>query len=118
MQAAFAEAARQLQSSLAQHWSEAAAQSGKVRVQLTGFSRYAEYAEVVRTLRAVPGVTTVEPRRFVRGQADLLVHTDVAATQLRNQLLRAAPTSPHLAIKTVGDTLYIAIASGEVPERG
>jgi hypothetical protein len=115
--AALADAARSLQSTLAQQWPSETVLGDVVPVQLTGFTRYSEYVSVVRALVAMPGVT-VEPRRFIRGQADLLVHASASAAQLAARLARVPLPSLRLAVKTAGNTLQIAIVGEEVKERG
>src|SRR5262249_38933657 len=120
---AVGDAMQKLQPSLARMWSAAAASSaGGVMVRLTGIQHYADYQLVVRALQALPGVANVEPRRFARGQADLLVKTAAQAGQLAAGLNRVPPQGVRVRVSAAGDgTLSIDVTSpseGAVPERG
>ncbi|MGZ3428918.1 MAG: flagellar assembly protein T N-terminal domain-containing protein, partial [Polyangia bacterium] len=74
--AAVVEAARAIDPALAQRWSAdgGAGASGGVTVRVRGVERWAEYQALARALASLPGVAGVEPRRFVRGEIDLVVH--------------------------------------------
>jgi hypothetical protein len=115
--ASVVEAARGIEAALAQRWPADAGPAGGVTVRVTGLSRWVEYVAVTRALGALPGVATVEPRRFVRGEVDLVVHTASGAAQLAAHLLRVPPPGVRLGVKAAGEILQIEIA-GEVPERG
>lgn len=115
--AAVVEAARAVEPALAQRWSSTSGPAGGVTVRVTGVSRWADYQALTRALAALPGVAAVEPRRFVRGEIDLLVHTATAASQLAAHLLRVPPAGLRLAVKSSGDVVDIELA-GEASERG
>ncbi len=117
---AVAEAARALTPSLAAKWA-AVAPGGGVSVRVSGIGRYAEYQSVVRALQGLPGVASVEPRRFLRGQAELLVRTATAASQLAAGLTRVPPQGVHVSVKAGGDGSLTVDISGDgsvAPERG
>ncbi|MGZ3430150.1 MAG: hypothetical protein ACXVCV_26040, partial [Polyangia bacterium] len=63
------------------------------------------------------GVAGVEPRRFVRGEIDLVVHTASAASQLAGHLTRVPPAGLRVGVRAVGDAVEIDVA-GEAAERG
>jgi hypothetical protein len=116
---AVAEAARGIEPALAQRWSGDAAPAGGVAVRVTGLSRWSEYQALTRALAALPGVATIEPRRFVRGEVDLVVRTASAASQLAAHLSRVPPPGVRVAVRALGDTLQIDISGDDsVPERG
>jgi hypothetical protein len=118
---AVADALLRLQPALGQKWSQAAPTSG-VQVRLSGIQHYADYQLVVRALQALPGVAAVEPRRFAKGQADLLVKTASGAGQLAAGLNRVPPQGVRVNVRAAGnDLLQIDVTSpseGAVPERG
>jgi hypothetical protein len=62
-------------------------------------------------------VAGVEPRRFVRGEIDLLVRTASAASQLAGHLNRVPPAGLRAAVRAVGDAVEIDV-SGDAAERG
>jgi len=62
-------------------------------------------------------VAGVEPRRFVRGEIDLLVRTASAASQLAGHLSRVPPPGMRVGVRAVGDAVEIDVA-GEAAERG
>ncbi|HZS41869.1 MAG TPA: flagellar assembly protein T N-terminal domain-containing protein [Polyangia bacterium] len=107
------DAARGLQSAIVARWPTGSVQGG-VRVRVTGFRRYADYLAVTRALAALPGVAAVEPRRFARGEAELVVRTASPAAQLADGLKRlpppglrltaAAPSPEWLAVELSGDS--------------
>jgi hypothetical protein len=115
--AAVVEAARGVEAALAQRWSSTSGPAGGVTVRVTGLSRWAEYVALTRALAALPGVAAVEPRRFVRGEIDLLVHTASAAAQLAAHLMRVPPAGLRVGVKSSGDVVDIEIA-GDASERG
>lgn len=116
--AAVVEAARTIDSALAQRWSAAdAGPAGGVVVRVRGVEHWAEYQALTRALAALPGVAGVEPRRFVRGEIDLLVHTASAASQLAGHLNRVPPAGLRVGVRTSGDAVEIDVA-GEASERG
>jgi hypothetical protein len=115
--ASVVEAARGLETALAQRWPGESGPAGGVMVRVTGLQRWVEYVALTRALGALPGVATVEPRRFVRGQVDLLVRTASAAAQLAAHLQRVPPAGLRIGVKAAGDTVEIAIA-GDAVERG
>ena len=102
---------------LAQRWSSDAGPTGGVTVRLRGVVRWAEYQAVTRALSALPGVAGVEPRRFVPGQIDLLVHTASAPSQLAGHLQRVPPAGLRLGVKASSDAVDIDVA-GDAAERG
>lgn len=116
---ALSDAARAIAPQLAQKWAPAAP-AGGVSVQLSGFGRYADYQAIVRALQALPGVAGVEPRRFQRGQAELVVRTQSGAGQLAAGLSRVPPAGVRVQVRPDGDgRLSIQIAGPtELPERG
>jgi hypothetical protein len=116
--AAVVEAARTIEPMLAQRWSTQSGPTGGVVVRVTGMSRWAEYVALTRALGALPGVAAVEPRRFVRGEVDLLVRTASAAAQLAAHLSRVPPPGLRVGVRANGDTLELEVASDLVPERG
>jgi hypothetical protein len=111
------EGARAVDPALAQRWSTPAGPAGGVTIRVTGISRWAEYLALTRALAALPGVAAVEPRRFVRGEIDLVVHTASAASQLAAHLMRVPPSGLRTAVKAAGDLIEIEIA-GETEDRG
>ena len=116
--AAVVEAARTIDPALAQRWSGGdAGPSGGVTVRVRGVERWAEYQALTRALASLPGVGGVEPRRFVRGEIDLVVHTASAASQLAGHLTRVPPAGIHVGVRAVGDAVEIDVA-GEAAERG
>jgi hypothetical protein len=119
--AATVEAARGIDSALAQRWpSDGGAgvgPAGGVTVRVRGVERWAEYQAVTRALGALPGVAAVEPRRFVRGEIDLVVRTASAASQLAGHLTRVPPQGVRIGVRAVGDAVEIDVA-GEAAERG
>jgi hypothetical protein len=115
--AAVVEAARGLEPALAQRWSSDAGPAGGVSVRVRGVERWAEYLALTRALAALPGVAAVEPRRFVRGQIDLVLRTASAASQLAGHLQRVPPAGLRVGVRATGDTLEIDLA-GEASERG
>jgi hypothetical protein len=120
---AVAEAARQIQPALAQRWTKVSSSTG-VTVRLTGLQRWPDYQSVVRALAALPGVTSVEPRRFARGEAELLVKTGSPAGQLAGGLQRVPPQGIKVSVRATSETaLMIDVTSPSenlnvVPERG
>jgi Flagellar assembly protein T, N-terminal domain len=116
--AAVVEAARTIEPVMAQRWSTDSGPTGGVVVRVTGLSRWAEYVALTRALGALPGVAAVEPRRFVRGEVDLLVRTASAAAQLAAHLSRVPPPGLRVGVRANGDTLELDVASDLVPERG
>jgi len=118
---AVAEAMLRMQPALAQKWSQVAPSTG-VQVRVSGIQHWADYMLVVRALQALPGVAAVEPRRFQRGQAELLVKTASAAGQLAAGLSRVPPQGVRVRVAATGETtLTIDVTSpseGLVPERG
>jgi len=117
--AAVVEAARGIEPALAQRWSSAgeSGPAGGVTVRVHGIERWAEYQALTRALASLPGVAAVEPRRFVRGEMDLLVRTASVASQLAGHLQRVPPQSVRIGVRVVGDAVEIDVA-GEAAERG
>ena len=116
--AAVVEAARTIDTALAQRWSGGdSGPAGGVTVRVRGVERWAEYQALTRALASLPGVAGVEPRRFVRGEIDLVVHTASAASQLAGHLTRVPPAGVHIGVRAVGDAVEIDVA-GEAAERG
>ncbi len=115
--AAVVEAARTIDPALAQRWSGTSGPSGGVTVRVHGVERWAEYQALTRALASLPGVAGVEPRRFVRGEIDLVVHTASAASQLAGHLMRVPPAGVRVGVRTAGDAVEIDVA-GEAEERG
>jgi hypothetical protein len=119
--AAVVEAARAIDPALAQRWSSdgagAGGSAGGVTVRVRGVERWAEYQALTRALASLPGVAAVEPRRFVRGEIDLVVHTASAASQLAGHLTRVPPAGLRIGVRAVGDAVEIDVA-GEAAERG
>jgi hypothetical protein len=106
------DAARALQSALAARWPSGAPQNG-VRVRVTNVSRWADYVAIARALGALPGVAAVEPRRFARNQAELLVRTASSADKLADGLKRLPPPGMKLAVAAAGsDSLSVDVQSG------
>jgi Flagellar assembly protein T, N-terminal domain len=102
--AAAVEAARNLQPQLASHWPSAAeAISGGVMVTVTGLKRWADYAGLLRALASLPGVAGVAPRRFARGEVDLVVRTASSASQLAAGLDRAPPSGVRVRAAAEGE---------------
>jgi hypothetical protein len=113
------EAARAIEPALAQRWSGDVAPAGGVPVRVTGISRWSEYQAVTRALASLPGVAAVEPRRFVRGEVDLVVRTASAAAQLAGHLSRVPPPGVRVSVRAAGDVLELEVSSDDsVPERG
>ena len=115
--AAVADAARELEPALARRWSTTTGPAGGVNVRVTGLSNWTEYVALKRALASLPGVASVEPRRFTHGEVDLLVRTASAASQLAAHLNRVPPAGMRVGVRATGDALEIAIA-GDVSERG
>ncbi|HEX9102096.1 MAG TPA: flagellar assembly protein T N-terminal domain-containing protein [Polyangia bacterium] len=116
--AAVIEAARTIDPALAQRWSGGdAGPTGGVAVRVRGVERWAEYQALARALASLPGVAAVEPRRFVRGEIDLVVRTASAAAQLAGHLQRVPPAGLRVGVRAVGDVIEIDVA-GEAAERG
>jgi hypothetical protein len=69
-----------------------ASTGGGVNVKIVGLTDYASYASVVRTTSQLPDVRGVTPRRFARGEAELLVSTSQNATRLADELRRGSAT--------------------------
>ena len=115
--AAVVEAARAIDPALAQRWSADAGPAGGVIVRVRGIERWVEYQALMRALAALPGVAAVEPRRFLRGEIDLIVHTASAASQLAGHLSRVPPPGLRVGVRSVGDAVEIDVA-GEAAERG
>lgn len=115
--AAVVEAARAIDTALAQRWSGDSGPAGGVTVRVRGIERWAEYQALTRALASLPGVAAVEPRRFVRGEIDLLVRTASAASQLAGHLQRVPPQGVRIGVRAVGDAVEIDVA-GEAAERG
>ena len=117
--AAVVEAARTIDPALSQRWSAGgeAGPSGGVTVRVRGVERWSEYQALARALASLPGVAGVEPRRFVRGEIDLLVRTASAASQLAGHLSRVPPPGMRVGVRAVGDAVEIDVA-GEAAERG
>jgi hypothetical protein len=119
--AAVVEAARTIDTALAQRWSAGgdggAGAAGGVTVRVRGIERWAEYQALTRALASLPGVAAVEPRRFVRGEIDLVVRTASAASQLAGHLQRVPPAGVRIGVRAVGDAVEIDVA-GEAAERG
>ncbi|HUS65535.1 MAG TPA: hypothetical protein VMZ28_13380, partial [Kofleriaceae bacterium] len=117
---ALSEGARAVQPAMAQKWA-AAPVTGGVSVRLTGIFHYSDYLAVTRALAALPGVAGVEPRRFQRGQVELLVRTASAAAQLARGLERVPPQGVRVTVRPSPDgalTVEVAGGDGEVRERG
>jgi hypothetical protein len=117
--AAVVEAARTIDPALAQRWSSdgSSGATGGVTVRVRGIERWAEFQALTRALASLPGVAAVEPRRFVRGEIDLIVHTASAASQLAGHLSRVPPAGLRIGVRAVGDAVEIDVA-GEAAERG
>jgi flagellar assembly FlgT-like protein len=115
--AAVVEAARGIEVALAQRWPGESSASGGVAVRVTGLQRWVEYQAVMRALGALPGVAAVEPRRFVRGEVDLVVRTASAAAQLAAHLQRVPPPGVRVGVRAAGETVEIEI-TGDATERG
>ncbi|HEX6836020.1 MAG TPA: hypothetical protein VF334_05570, partial [Polyangia bacterium] len=117
--AAVVEAARTIDPALTQRWSSGgdAGPAGGVTVRVRGIERWAEYQALTRALASLPGVAAVEPRRFVRGEIDLVVHTASAASQLAGHLQRVPPAGLRVGVRAVGDAVEIDV-SGDATERG
>ena len=117
--AAVVEAARTIDPALAQRWSSGgdAGPAGGVAVRVRGVERWAEYQALTRALASLPGVAAVEPRRFVRGEIDLVVRTASAASQLAGHLQRVPPAGLRVGVRAVGDAVEIEV-SGDATERG
>jgi hypothetical protein len=112
--AAVVEAARTLQPALQAKWSNDVP-TGGVGVHLAGVARYADYLAVERALAALPGVGGVEPRRFSRGEVDLLVRTASTAAQLRSGLERMPPAGVRISGAPDGDAqlkLHLSTVEG------
>ncbi len=87
-------------------------------MRVRGIERWAEYQALTRALASLPGVAAVEPRRFVRGEIDLLVRTASAASQLAGPPARACRRQGvRIGVRAVGDAVEIDVA-GEAAERG
>jgi hypothetical protein len=118
---AMQDAARAIQPAMAQRWAPVAPSTG-VAVRLTGVQRWSDYQAVVRALQSLPGVAAVEPRRFARGQTDLVVKTAAAAGQLASGLQRLPPQGVRVTVRPTGDgalSIDVAPADGNpYPERG
>jgi hypothetical protein len=117
---AVSDAARPVQPALATKWA-AAAPTGGVTVRLNGIFRYSDYLAVTRAIAALPGVAGVEPRRFQRGQAELVVRTASAPGQLARGLERVPPQGVRVTVRPTNDgglTVDVAGGDGEVRERG
>jgi Flagellar assembly protein T, N-terminal domain len=99
-------ATRALEPHLVARW-PTAAPGGGVRVRVVGFARWADFVALERALGALPGVGGVEPRRFQRGQAELLVRTAQAAAQLADALRRAPPPGAH--VTTLPDGIEVQL---------
>jgi hypothetical protein len=118
---AIAEAMARLQPSLAKLWAPVGPSTGVV-VRLTGVQHFADYQLVVRALQSLPGVAAVEPRRFARGQVDLLVKTASPAQQLAAGLNRVPPQGVRIRVSAGADGVLgidvTAPSEGVIPERG
>jgi hypothetical protein len=117
---AIGEAARAMTPAIAAKWAGVTA-SGGVSVRIGGIGRYADYQAVVRAIQGLPGVAAVEPRRFVRGEANLLVRTASAAGQLAAGLTRVPPQGVRVSVTTGPEGVLNVEITGEgavVPERG
>jgi hypothetical protein len=116
------EAARVIQPAMGRLWSAAAANAGGVSVRLTGLQHWSDYQSVVRALQALPGVAAVEPRKFSRSQAELLVKTASPAPQLAQGLQRVPPQGVRVTVRPTPDgalSIDVAPADGSpYPERG
>jgi hypothetical protein len=115
--AAVVEAARTIEPALAQRFPGETGPAGGVAVRVNGLSRWAEYVALTRALAALPGVATVEPRRFTRGQVELLIRTASGAAQLAAHLTRVPPAGLRVGVRAAGDALEIDI-TGDASERG
>jgi hypothetical protein len=113
---ALSDAAAKLSTALSARWS-AAAPTGGVIVKVTGAARFAEFSAVVRALRDLPGVAAVEPRRFARGESEVLVRTASPASQLAQALNRGA-RGLKLTATPSGETALTIQVTGTVDERG
>jgi hypothetical protein len=106
-----------LQPRLVHYWAAAGPQGG-VTVRVSRIARHSDYVAVVRALAALPGVSAVDPRRFARGEVELLVRTSAAAAQLAAALGRMPPSGVKVSARPLGDgTLGIEI-TGEAAEGG
>src|SRR6185312_15566222 len=116
--AAVVEAARGIEPALAQRWSTAgeSGPAGGVTVRVHGIERWAEYQALTRALASLPGVAAVEPRRFVRGEMDLLVRTASVASQLAGHLQRVPPQSVRIGV-LVGAAVLVPSGSRRVEVR-
>ena len=117
-----AEAARGVSGAMGQKWTQAAPTSG-VTVRVSNLSHYGDYQAVVRALASLPGVAAVEPRKFLRAEAELLVRTASPAAQLASGLNRVPPQGIRITVRPTGDGLNIDVGpSGDgsvpIPERG
>ncbi len=88
--AAATEATRALQPALASRWPSEVVSGGMI-VHISGLQRYPDYTALVRALSSVPGVAAVEPRRFARNEADLVLRTASSASQVAAALNRLPP---------------------------
>jgi hypothetical protein len=110
---AVAEAAISLGASVTTRFAPSASQGGVI-VRVTGLSRYADYQALLRVMSSLPGSTGAEPRRFARGEAELLWRTPTPANSLKAPLERmAAPAGLRLIAKPDGDAaLDVQITTG------
>jgi len=108
------EAAADIATSIAANWQRAqAAAGGAIAVRITGLQRFIDYQAVVRTLTSMPGVRSVEPRRFGVGEAELEVRAAVALTQLRADVERIPTPGLRLSARAEGDGLVVDVKPGE-----
>jgi hypothetical protein len=104
------EAAADVATSIAANWQKAqGAAAGAIPVRVAGLARFSDYQAVVRTLTSMPGVRSVEPRRFGAGEAELEVRAAVAATQLKSDLERIPTPGLRLSARPEGDGLVVEV---------
>jgi hypothetical protein len=113
---ALADAATKLQGAISQRWA-ASAPSGGVIVKIQGAPRWVDFQAVVRAIAAIPGVAAVEPRRFGRGESEVVVRTATPAQQLAQSLNRGA-RGIKLTATPSGDGAISIQVSGAIDERG
>jgi len=112
------EATRELQPSLAARWPSGDVVAGGVTVHVLGALRWSEYASLLRTLSALPGVAAVEPRRFSKKEADLLLRTASTAPQIASALEHAPPSGVRVTAAAEGDAVRIDVAATPAPDGG
>jgi hypothetical protein len=112
------EATRELQPSLAARWPSGDVVAGGVTVHVRGALRWSEYASLLRALSALPGVAAVEPRRFSKKEADLLLRTASSAPQIASALDHAPPAGVRVTAAAEGDAVRIDVAATPAPDGG